>query len=139
PPDSVRAAARAGLASGPAFLQVQFSLACRGEERDLARLHFETGVPVLASSPLGGGLLTGKYLGAARPEGRRKNPAGAFPSLDEERLRPELEALARRARAAGSSCARLALAWTLERDWVSSAVCGARTPVQWMELLEAGS
>lgn len=124
----------ASAASGRArfeFDQVQFSLAMRFIENDLAGLCAERGVSVLAWSPLGGGLLTGKYAGAGpRPEGRRRDPARAFPALPESRLEGLVTVLRKTAELEGLLPLQAALGWVLARPWVASAVVGARNASQ---------
>ena len=119
------------------FDQVQFSLAAPWAERELAPLCAEEGVSVLAWSPLGGGLLSGKYMGPSRPSGRRQDPGKAYPPLPEAGLGPVLELLKRVAVLEGVSMAQAALGWVLGKPWVASAVVGARTPEQLREILAA--
>ena len=119
------------------FDQVQFSLAAPWAERELAPLCAEEGVSVLAWSPLGGGLLSGKYMGPSRLPGRRQDPGKAYPPLPETGLGPVLELLKRVAALEGLSMSQAALGWVLGKPWVASAVVGARTPAQLRETLAA--
>ena len=119
------------------FDQVQFSLAAPRAERDLAPLCREEDVSVLAWSPLGGGFLTGKYSGPARPAGRRKDPEKAYPPLAEGGLAPVVELLGKVAALEGVSTAQAALGWVIGKPWVASAVVGARGPEQLRETLAA--
>ncbi|MBI5208721.1 MAG: aldo/keto reductase [Elusimicrobia bacterium] len=119
------------------FNQVQFSLAARFIEADLAPVCRREGVSVLAWSPLGGGFLTGKYAGPRRPAGRRRDPRGAFPELPEARLAGLVEVLGKVARAEGVSSAQAALGWVVAQPWVASAVVGASGPAQLAEDLAA--
>lgn len=108
-----------------AFNQVQYSLVARFVERDQA-----PGTPLLAWSPLAGGLLTGK--GAS---GRRASP-DAFPYIAPERGAAVVEVLKRVALLEGMTCAQAALAWVRSRRDVASAIVGARTAAQLAETLE---
>ena len=119
------------------FDQVQFSLAAPWAERELAPLCAGEAVSVLAWSPPGGGLLSGKYLGPVRAPGRRQDSEKAYPPLPETGLRPVLELLKRVAALEGVSMAQAALGWVLGKPWVASAVVGARTPAQLRETLAA--
>lgn len=115
----------------PRFNQVQYSLAARFAERDV-----RPGVPLLAWSPLGGGLLTGKYRGGKRAAGRRASPH-AFPALPEARLEPLVELLARVAELEELTPAQAALGWILGKPFVAAAVLGARNVSQLEESLGA--
>jgi len=106
------------------FNQVQYSLVARFAENDQA-----ADTPLLAWSPLAGGLLSGK--GAA---GRRANP-DAFPYVPPERGAAVVSVLKRVATLEGTTCAQAALGWIMGKPFVASAVVGARTSEQLAELL----
>ncbi len=55
-----------------ASIQNEYSLLCRMYDTDLAELSVNEDVGLMAFSPLGTGLLTGKYQNGAVPEGSRK-------------------------------------------------------------------
>ncbi len=105
----------------PVALQVSYNLANRSVEADIvpACLHF--GLPVLAFSPLAGGLLSGRaalerpYVGNLRWGGRGFSEDQAF-------LAQKLDDLAGEA---GHPPAQLALAWLLSRPAVCAAIIGA--------------
>jgi aryl-alcohol dehydrogenase-like predicted oxidoreductase len=119
----------------PEFDQVQYSLAARFAEPDALAVCAMSGVSALAWSPLGGGLLTGKY---ARPgaAGRRTSPE-AFPRLPDARLGALVELLGKVAQLDGLTAAQAALGWLLAKPVVASAVVGARTAAQLEETLGA--
>lgn len=122
------------------FNQVQYSLASRFIENDLVPVCASNDVSILAWSPLGGGLMTGKYpadLSKPRPLGRRRIPGRAFPELPEGRLSGALAVLSRIAKMESLTPAQTALGWVLGRPCVASAVVGARTPEQLKENLGA--
>ncbi len=115
--------------------QPQYSLLARRIEEEVVPACRELGVGQIVWSPLAGGVLTGKYEpGAPPPSGSR----AAHPKLGrfvERALRREvLEAVARLrdevARPRGLTVAQLAIAWTLSRETVSSAIVGATRPEQ---------
>jgi aryl-alcohol dehydrogenase-like predicted oxidoreductase len=112
------------------FDQVQYSLASRFIENDLVPVCSLNKVSVMAWSPLGGGLLTGKYSSGTRPAGRRKNPDRAFPHLPEERLGGLMRVLEQVARLEGIQQGQAALAWLIGKPWVASAIVGARDVAQ---------
>ena len=121
----------------PHFNQVQYSLSARFIERDALPVCREGGVSVMAWSPLGGGLLTGKYAGKKRPDGRRKHAAKAFPPLPEADLAGLVARLGDAARALKATPAQAALGWVLSKTEVACAVVGARTQEQLAETLKA--
>ncbi len=112
------------------FDQVQYSLASRFIENDLVPTCRAGGVSVLAWSPLGGGLLTGKYSSRIRPAGRRQAPDQAFPYLPEERLGGLMKVLEQIAQLEGVQHGQAALAWLIGKPWLASAVVGARSAAQ---------
>jgi aryl-alcohol dehydrogenase-like predicted oxidoreductase len=115
-------------------LQIEYSLIERTVERDLIPMAREMGLGVLPWSPLGSGVLTGKYsradLGAGAgipdPTGTRKNVAAAAGSLTERSL-AIADAVGDVAEESGHSHAQVALAWTLIEPAVTSTILGART------------
>lgn len=119
------------------FNQVQLSLAAPFALADFAGLCAREGVSLTAWSPLGGGLLTGKYRGTSRPRGRREDPEKAFPSLPEARLAPLLTLLEKVAVLEGVTPAQAALGWLLGKPAVAGVIVGSRGPDQLREALAA--
>ena len=64
---------------GPVTIQNSYSLVSRGVDNDLAEALFREKMSLLAYSPLGGGMLSGKYLGGAPP------PSSRFALFDDAR------------------------------------------------------
>ncbi len=115
----------------PVTIQNAYSLVNRTFEWDLAEACHREGVALLAYSPLAMGVLAGKYLGGARPQGAR---LAVFPGFG-ERYQRELVAAAtaeyvRVARAAGLEPAAMALAYVRSRPFVAATILGARTLAQ---------
>jgi aryl-alcohol dehydrogenase-like predicted oxidoreductase len=114
-------------------LQPQYSLACRDIERELLPLCREEGLAVLPWSPLGGGLLTGKYRrGEEPPAQSRAGDSTPSSFLMRERLKEEhnfavMDAVGKVAAEAGKTPAQVALNWVLTRDGVTAPILGART------------
>jgi aryl-alcohol dehydrogenase-like predicted oxidoreductase len=114
--------------------QPQYSMIWRGPERDVIPASRALGISQIVWSPLGQGILTGKYKPGEPPPGdsraahERMNyfmDRAADEALLErvQRLRPVAEEL-------GLSMARLALAWVLREPNVASAIIGATRPEQ---------
>ncbi|MCD1258366.1 aldo/keto reductase [Paenibacillus athensensis] len=112
-------------------VQPEYSLLARDIERELLPLAASEGVGVLVYSPLGRGLLTGKYsFGEAAPEGTR-GAAGEQrlqALLEQERHFRIVEGLKPVAARKGLTLGQLALAWVLSQPAVTSAILGASRP-----------
>jgi len=110
-------------------LQPQYSLVCRTIEREHIPLCLEEGIGVIPWSPLGGGLLTGKFKkGAAAPTGAR----GAVDPTMRERFVADrnlaiAETVASVATTLGKTASQVALAWAASQPGVTSPIFGART------------
>ena len=117
---------------GPRVVSVQndYSLLCRHFDLDMAELsHFED-VGLLGYSPLGAGILSGKYLGGAVPEGSR---ASIYPSLYGRANEISAEAVRGYvdiAKKHGLDPSAMAIAWTLTRPFMTSSIIGATSPEQ---------
>ncbi len=120
-----------------ASVQAYYTLAGRDLERDVVPMMREEGVGLLVWSPLAGGLLSGKYSREETgPEGSRRAQFD-FPPVDKERGFHVIDAMRPIAEAHGCSVARVALAWLLTRDFVTSVIVGAKTPEQLVDNLAA--
>ena len=113
-------------------VQNEFSLLNRSAEAEVldAAQHLKTGF--LAWSPLGRGVLTGKYRkGIPRDSRGAAAHLASFvqPYLDERSSRI-VEAVAAAADGLGFSPLEVALAWVRDRPGVTSAIVGARTGAQ---------
>jgi aryl-alcohol dehydrogenase-like predicted oxidoreductase len=121
----------------------QYSLTERGAERDLLPACVDESLAVLPYSPLGGGFLSGKYLGAATPpdESRAARLSASTASLRrrlaDERQRAIAAAVREVAAAIDRTSAQVALNWVLHRPGVTAPLLGARTPEQLRENLGA--
>jgi len=117
--------------------QVYYSLVGRDIEREIAPLAQSEGLAILPWSPLAGGLLSGKFDPNKKgPEGARRSSFD-FPPVDRERLPRVLDALRQVASEVDVSVARVALAWTLTRPFVTSVIIGAKTREQLLDNLAA--
>ncbi|WP_079575059.1 aldo/keto reductase [Krasilnikoviella flava] len=118
--------------TGLSALELEYSLLQRGAERDVAPAADALGLGMLAWSPLGRGVLTGKYRRAIPADSRAASAhLAAFvdPYLDAT-ASSVVEAVATAADGLGRAPLEVALAWLLARDGVASAIVGARTPAQ---------
>ncbi len=124
-------------------LQPQYSLIVRDIERDILPTARRHGLGAIVWSPLAGGLLTGKYGPDDVPDdsrfGRAEGGAwGAFrKTLFTERNFEIVDAVKDVASRLDTTPATVAVAWTLHRRGVTSAIIGPRTAEQLSDNLAA--
>ena len=127
----IKAAARAAAAAGiepPCAAQMAYSIASTetaGSEEMLDALR-GAGASLVASAPLEGGLLSGKYADGVA-DGRM---AGALEDPASARARGAAGELAQLAGEWGTSAAALAIAFVLDHPVIASALVGATAPEQ---------
>ncbi|SFT05110.1 aldo/keto reductase [Paenibacillus sp. BC26] len=112
-------------------IQPEYSLIARGIEQELLPFAASEQVGVVVYSPLGRGLLTGKYeFNQAPPAGSRgaAGEARIKPLLENERNFHIVEALKPIAARKGWTLAQLALTWVVSQPQVTSAILGASKP-----------
>ena len=112
--------------------QVEYSLLQRGVEREVVPAARALGVGLLPWSPLGRGVLTGKYRGGAPSDSRGASEhlrGFVAPYLDEG-SRSVVDAVLTAADGLGTSPVAVALAWVRDRPGVVAPVVGARTTGQ---------
>jgi aryl-alcohol dehydrogenase-like predicted oxidoreductase len=113
-------------------IQSEYSLLNRSIEEEVVDCAHSLGVGILAWSPLGRGVLTGKYRQSIPADSRGATPHFAnfiAPYLDENSSRI-VEAVAAAAGGLGYSPLEVALAWVRDAPGVTSAIVGARTGAQ---------
>ncbi len=121
-----------------ASTQVEYSLVNRGIEAEVLPAARALGLGVLPWSPLGRGVLTGKYRHGTPADSRAASPVfegfvGAY--LDERGTRI-VEAVAKAADGLGWTPLQVALAWVRDRPGVTAPIVGARTAAQLATALE---
>jgi len=112
--------------------QMEYSLLQRGIEREVVPAAQSLGLGVLAWSPLGRGVLTGKYRTGTPADSRAASAhlasfVGAYLT---ESSRQVVEAVTTAADGLGVAPLEVALAWVANRPGVASAIVGARTSAQ---------
>ncbi|WP_030252113.1 aldo/keto reductase [Streptomyces violens] len=121
-------AVRARLASA----QMEYSLLQRGVEREVLPAALDLGLGLLPSSPLGRGVLTGKYRHATPPDSRGASEHLApfvAPYLDDAAGRI-VDAVATAADGLAVTPLQVALCWLRDRPGVTAPIVGARTAQQ---------
>lgn len=119
---------RATLAS----TQVEYSLLNRSAEHEVLPAAAAVGLGVLPWSPLGRGVLTGKYRAGTPADSRGGSPhfAGFVGAYLNERGHRIAEAVARAADGLGWTPLEVALVWVRDRPGVTAPLVGARTAAQ---------
>lgn len=117
-------------------LQVEYSLVERTVEHELLPMAQAMGLGVLPWSPLGGGILTGKYGRAdlsdendADVAAHRKGVIASTGHLNQRSL-DIADVVGQVAEEIGASRSQVAIAWTLRNPAVVSPIIGARTLAQ---------
>ncbi|HEX5588547.1 MAG TPA: aldo/keto reductase [Acidimicrobiia bacterium] len=119
-------------------LQPRYSLVARQIEDDILPACQRHGLGTMVYSPLGGGVLTGKYRKGEDPPsdsraGRGTGWAGQM--LDDHNL-DTAEAVGKVAAEVGATPTAVALAWVLARRGVTSVIIGPRTFDQYEQNME---
>jgi aryl-alcohol dehydrogenase-like predicted oxidoreductase len=119
---------RAVLASN----QVEYSLLSRAVEAEVIPAAQALGLGILPWSPLGRGVLTGKYRTGTPADSRAASPhfASFVGKHLHERSQRIVEAVARAGEGLGWSALEVALAWVRDRPGVTAPIIGARTAEQ---------
>jgi aryl-alcohol dehydrogenase-like predicted oxidoreductase len=126
-------------------IQNNFSLNNRRFEDELAQACRHEGVSLIPYSPLGGGVLSGKYQGGATPDGARfsnylkiggRQAVMAKRYVNEKSL-ASTERFAAIAAEAGLSTVTLATAWSKQHDFVASTIVGVTHEDQLPDILAA--
>ncbi len=126
-------------------IQNNFSLNNRRFEDELAQVCRQEGVSLIPYSPIGGGVLSGKYNDGARPEGARftrylgmegRQAAMGRRFVNEKSLASTAR-FAEIAKEAGMSTVTLAVAWSKQHDFVASTIVGVSKEDQLDEIFAA--
>jgi len=119
---------RAVLAS----TQVEYSLVNRRVEAEVLPAAAALGLGVLPWSPLGRGVLTGKYRHGTPADSRAASPhfAGFVGAYLDDRTGRVVEAVVRAAEGLDWSPLEVALTWVRDRPGVTAPIVGARTAAQ---------
>jgi aryl-alcohol dehydrogenase-like predicted oxidoreductase len=115
-----------------ASTQVEYSLLNRSAEAEVVPAARDLGLGVLPWSPLGRGVLTGKYRTGTPADSRAASPhfssfVGAYLTDQHARI---VEAVAKAADGLSWSPLEVALAWVRDRPGVTAPIVGARTAAQ---------
>ncbi|MFI6286267.1 aldo/keto reductase [Streptomyces sp. NPDC051018] len=121
-----------GVRTRLASTQMEYSLLQRGVEREVLPAALDLGVGLLPSSPLGRGVLTGKYRQGTPADSRGASEHLApfvEPYLDET-ASSIVDAVATAADGLATTALQVALAWVRDRPGVVAPIVGARNAQQ---------
>jgi aryl-alcohol dehydrogenase-like predicted oxidoreductase len=116
----------------PVSTQVEYSLLQRGIEREVVQAAQDAGLGILPWSPLGRGVLTGKYRHGTPADSRGASAHFASfvsPFLGDD-ARRIVDAVCTAAEGLGVAPLEVALAWVRDRPGVVAPIIGARTAAQ---------
>jgi len=111
-------------------IQNEYSLLCRLFEGDLQEIAMAQDCGLLAWSPLATGMISGKYLEGARPEGTRWSISGQSMARDTKQANDAVRAYIAVAEKQGLDVCQMALAFVNMQPFVTSNIIGATTMEQ---------
>lgn len=111
----------------PITIQNPYSLLNRLYEVGLAEISHRENIGLLAYSPLGFGVLSGKYLGNKRPTGARLTLYDRYDRYINEEAKRATQAYAKIAQDFDLDMAQMALAFVNSKPFVTSNIIGATT------------
>ena len=111
----------------PVTVQNPYNLLNRSFEIGMAEIAHREGLGLMAYSPLGFGVLSGKYLGGKQPAAARLTLYNRFQRYRGRRGQLATEAYVSLARSQGLDPAQMALAYVAARPFVTSVIIGATT------------
>jgi aryl-alcohol dehydrogenase-like predicted oxidoreductase len=119
--------------------QMEYSLLQRGIEREVLPAADALGLGLLAWSPLGAGVLTGKYRAGTPADSRAASPhfARFIERFLDDRSRRIVDAVATAADGLDVAPLEVALAWVRDAPGVTAPIVGARTAAQLRSSLDA--
>lgn len=124
-----------------ASLQPPYSMIARDVETEILPFCGREKIGVVCYSPMGKGLLTGKFTAERAATLSSKDHRSKDPRFHSPQLEVNLEfvsTLGRLAEKLQWSVTDVAIAWTLRRPEVTSAIVGARSPLQIEQTVTAG-
>jgi aryl-alcohol dehydrogenase-like predicted oxidoreductase len=133
-PEQIRAGLDVAGAAKFVSSQPQYNMIWRAPEAEVFPLCADNGISQIVWSPLGQGVLTGKYAPGQPPasdsRAASKEMGWAMDRYLDDRVLEAVQRLRPIADEAGLTMAALGLAWVLRRDEVASAIVGASRPEQ---------
>ena len=113
-----------------ASIQNEYSLLCRLYDTDLNEMSYYENVPLLAYSPLAGGLLTGKYLNDQLPNDSRLSRVSSISGRVNQNSMQAVQEYMNISKKFDFHPVHLALAFCAQRPFMGSVIFGATTSDQ---------
>jgi aryl-alcohol dehydrogenase-like predicted oxidoreductase len=111
-------------------VQNEYSLTCRLFEPGFGEIAMAEDCRLLAWSPLATGMLSGKYIDGARPEGSRWTLLSSSPARDTEQAQKAVKRYVAIAEKHGLDVTQMALAFVNTRPFLTSNIIGATSMEQ---------
>lgn len=111
-------------------VQNEYSLTCRLFEPGFSEIAIAEDCGLLAWSPLAAGMLSGKYIDGARPEGSRWTLLSSKPARDTEQANNAVKRYVAIAEKHGLDVTQMALAFVNTRPFLTSNIIGATSMEQ---------
>lgn len=118
-------------------LQAYYTIAGRDLEREVLPLLHDQNVGLMVWSPLAGGLLSGKFKRDGEGPQDARRASFDFPPVNKDRAFDIIDVLEPMAKERDASVARLAIAWLLHQEGVTSVIIGAKKMHQLEDNLRA--
>jgi len=118
-------------------LQNYYTIAGRDIEREIIPMAQSEGLALMPWSPLAGGFLSGKYTRQKKEAGNSRRDDFDFPPVDKEKAYDIIDVMAEMAKRYDTSVARIALAWMLRKEAVTSIIIGAKRKEQLLDNVAA--
>ena len=121
----------------PSFVSAQmyYTIAGRDIEREIVPLAEEEGLGILPWSPLAGGLLTGKFTRTGEAPADARRAQFDFPPVNKEKVFSCVDVMTPIAKSKGVSVSQIALAYLLQKPFVTSVIIGAKSDQQLVDNL----
>ena len=113
-----------------ASIQNEYSLLCRLYDTDMNEMSHYENIPLLAYSPLAGGLLTGKYLNENMPNDSRMTRVSTIGDRVNKNAMKAVQEYMKISKKFNIHPVHLALAFCAQRPFMGSVIFGATTDEQ---------
>jgi aryl-alcohol dehydrogenase-like predicted oxidoreductase len=122
----------------PQSIQCEFGPLNRHDDPYVAEVCVREDVAYLPWSPLGGGVLSGKYAGGARPAGARWTVDPRMPHRDTPQTHAAVAEYIAIAKKHGLDVVQMAIAFCRQQNFATSTIIGATTMDQLKNAIDAG-
>src|ERR1035437_10360006 len=118
-------------------LQNYYTIASRDVEREIVPMAVSEGLGLMPWSPLAGGFLSGKYTRKNEKADDSRRDSFDFPPINKEKAYDIIDVMTEIGNEHQASAARVALAWMLSKQYVTSIIVGAKRNDQLLDNIAA--